>query len=108
MRIARIVKVVRIIRVKSFIEEQSARPTHCGYHRNLTKLYVSSVLVLTMYGRSSELGLSNLFNSLVTRFRPTCIFCQGSRHLVARGLVDLLVAGWVVVQFESLYKHFNT
>ena len=29
-------------------------------HRYLTKLYVSSVLVSTMYGRSSELGLSNL------------------------------------------------
>ena len=33
---------------------------HCGDHRYLTKLYVSSVLVSTLYGRSSELGLSNL------------------------------------------------
>ena len=33
---------------------------HCGYHRNLTKLYVGSALVSTIYGRSSELGLSNL------------------------------------------------
>ena len=29
---------------------------HCGYHSYITKLYVSSVLVLATYGRSSELG----------------------------------------------------
>ena len=30
---------------------------HCGYHRYLTKLYIGSVLVSAMYGRSSELGV---------------------------------------------------
>ena len=37
------------------------RKTHYGYHRYLTKLYVSSALVSAMYSRSSELGLSNLY-----------------------------------------------
>ena len=45
-------------------------PPHCGYHSYLTKLYVSSVLVSAMYGRSSELGLyqtsAYLFDTLVS------------------------------------------
>ena len=50
--------------------KQMSREGHCGGHMYLTKLYVGSALV---YGRSSELGLSNLhytsahpFDTLVT------------------------------------------
>ena len=55
--------------------KQMSREGHCGGHMYLTKLYVGSALV---YGRSSELGLSNLhytsahpFDILVTGLIPT-------------------------------------
>ena len=39
------------------IESAFSQVGHCGFHRHQTKLYVSSALVLAMYGRSTELGL---------------------------------------------------
>ena len=77
--------------------KQMSREGHCGGHMYLTKLYVGSALV---YGRSSELGLSNLhLRTSVLKFSSnwilTHLYLLPRKPASGRQRVGGLVGGWV-------------